>query len=255
MADRRVCRVGRHRAVRRCRRHRDPRQPRRRRAVVPVAADQPADRFLRREFREPPPVPARDRGGDPRSGAGAVHVWAAPLYGRADRGRVPARRVHGHDGRLHRRAHRRLLQSRHRQQLGVPELRSPRLAPGPRMGTDVRRGQGRHRSPRGLRRARHHDRPGRTDPHRGLGRCCRDGSRRDGGSGDRRQDPAGRGTHDPPVHRTQRLYPSQAGGRAHLRLWRQPDLRPGVGASAATGEGVEALQRGHERQHRAARQT
>ena len=47
------------------RRHRDPRQPRRRRAVVPLAADQPPRRRVRRHRRGAAPVPARDRRGDP----------------------------------------------------------------------------------------------------------------------------------------------------------------------------------------------
>ena len=60
-----VRRVGCHRDRRRRRRDRDPRQPRRPRAVVPLAADQPARRRVRRRRRGAAPLPARDRRGDP----------------------------------------------------------------------------------------------------------------------------------------------------------------------------------------------
>ena len=53
-----VRRVGRRRDRRRRRRHRDPRQPRRPGAVVPLAADQPAGRRVRRHRRAAAPVPA-----------------------------------------------------------------------------------------------------------------------------------------------------------------------------------------------------
>ena len=66
VADPRVRRVGRHRHRRRRRRDRDPRQPRRRRAVVPVPADQPPRRRVRRLGRAAATVPARGRRGDPR---------------------------------------------------------------------------------------------------------------------------------------------------------------------------------------------
>ena len=70
-----------------------------------------------------PPVPARGRRGDPRPRLASRHARVATLPRRDDRRRLRRRGVRGDGGRVHGRGHRRLLQSRRRQQLGRPELR------------------------------------------------------------------------------------------------------------------------------------
>ena len=180
-----------------------------RRALLPpvrvhLAALEPPHRRVRRPAREPRPVPARDRGRDPRA------------LRRGLSGHVPDQRGRGRRGRLRGRGRRRRLPDARGggrvrdQRLGgqlvrappddrpdVPSARLPRPARGhDQAGRERPRDRGRQARRRG---------PGGEDPRR---RRCRPD--RDRPCAHRRSRPAeevagGKARRDPPLHRLQRL--------------------------------------------------
>ena len=156
----------------RVRRHRDPRRARVPHPRVPVAEDQPAQRWLRRSVARRPDAPrGRDPGSCSRRGrrrAGG-RSQAGGRRGEPRRKRSGSRRLRRDRGSSRRGRPRRLREREHRH-LGRRDGPTDVLAAPARRGRDRGREEGRARSP-GLRGAPDpHARRSRGNPRTGRGR-------------------------------------------------------------------------------------
>ena len=204
--------------------------------VVPLPADQPPHRRLRRQLRAPPPVPARGRRVDPRPRLAADHPRPAALPRRDDRGRVRHRRVPGASWPPSPpRAPSTTSASTSAATGATPSYIPPRLVPRGAVGAAVRAGQGRRPTSRWSTPAASPTprRPRRSSPPAmptwsAIARAI-DG--RPATSWPRRGPTT---PTDPSLHRSERVHPPPGGGGPRVRLCRQPPGRAGAGRAAPT---------------------